>query len=103
MAETTTEWTKAESLSAGIPIPGMTDIANTTGGVSVAPVPTSYNFTYEQAVARNMQQDVKTAAEQAAIDAAIAAGPSSTSTSITGTPPMPTSTLTPTSADGEVV
>jgi hypothetical protein len=31
-----------------------------------------------------------------------ALGPSSTSTSITGTPPMPTSTLTPTGADGEV-
>ncbi len=36
----------------------------------------SYNFTYEQAVGRQGQRDLKSPAEQAAINAAIAAGPS---------------------------
>ena len=36
----------------------------------------SYNFTYDQAVGRQQQRDVKSPAEQAAISAAIAAGPS---------------------------
>ena len=36
----------------------------------------SYNFTYDQAVGRQQQRDVKSPAEQAAINAAIAAGPS---------------------------
>lgn len=36
----------------------------------------SYNFTYDQAVGRQQQRDVKSPAEQAAISEAIAAGPS---------------------------
>lgn len=38
--------------------------------------PSSYNFTYEQAKARQMQRDIKSPAESAAIKAAIDAGPS---------------------------
>lgn len=43
----------------------------------------SYNFTYEQAIARRQQRDVKSPPEQAAIDAAIARGPSSSQEEVT--------------------
>lgn len=100
MADITSAISDSRTLAdSSTPTAGMSAAAT---GVAEAPVPLSYNFTYEQAVSRNMQQDIKSAAEQAAIDAALAAGPASTSTSIFGTPPMPTSTLTPTGTDGAV-
>jgi len=41
------------------------------------PEPTSYNFTYDQALGRQQNRDVKSPEEQAAIDAALARGPES--------------------------
>ena len=58
--------------------------------------PTSYNFTYEEALGRQQQRDVKTPEEQAAINAAIAKGPSvSTTQGTSGTASVVASDVTP--------
>ena len=57
------------------PVQGLTPAVN-VGGLEAAVTPQTFNYTYEQAVTANANRAVKSPAEQAAIDAAIARGPS---------------------------
>ena len=50
------------------------------GGVVAAQTPTTFNYTYEQALTANANRAVKSPAEQAAINAALARGPNNTDT-----------------------
>jgi len=52
---------------------------NPVGGQLIGQIqtPTSYNFTYDEALGRQQQRDVKSPEEQAAINAALARGPES--------------------------
>jgi len=60
------------------------------------PDPTSYNFTYDEALGRQQQRDVKSPEEQAAINVALARGPSvSTTQGTSGTASVVASDVTP--------
>ena len=70
---------------------------NPVGGQLIGQIqtPTSYNFTYDQALGRQQQRDLKSPEEQAAINAALARGPDPSSVNVdprttaqTSTPPQ---------------